>query len=178
MSSGARLVMGKRTSVPPDVTMPVHTTRTAHTAARVPRWYQLHRSRIIPQRHDACRQPRSRPLEITDDHERRRVIDDLVDDDRLAVLGCLDAAALYYKSGGYPWRLPRREDDLATCFLGVSFFQTLDGESLWSSIAQVFNQRGVGMVIRAVFGVCFGGSVAGRVRRPAAGRDAGETGSG
>lgn len=57
-------------------------------------------------------------------------------------------AALYYKSGGYPWRLPRREDDLATCFLGVSFFQTLDGESLWSSIAQVFNQRGVGMVIR------------------------------
>jgi hypothetical protein len=57
-------------------------------------------------------------------------------------------AALYYKSGGYPWRLPRREDDLATCFLGVSFFQTPDGESLWSSIAQVFNQRGVGMVIR------------------------------
>ena len=56
--------------------------------------------------------------------------------------------ALYYKSGGYPWRLPRREDDLATCFLGVSFFQTLDGEHLWSSIAQVFNQRGVGMVIR------------------------------
>jgi hypothetical protein len=56
--------------------------------------------------------------------------------------------ALYYKSGGYPWRLPRRDDDLATCFLGVSFFQTLDGESLWSSIAQVFNQRGVGMVIR------------------------------
>jgi hypothetical protein len=57
-------------------------------------------------------------------------------------------AALYYKSGGYPWRLPRSENDLATCFLGVSFFQTLDGESLWSSIAQVFNQRGVGMVIR------------------------------
>lgn len=57
-------------------------------------------------------------------------------------------AALYYKSGGYPWRLPRSEDDLATCYLGVSFFQTLDGESLWSSIAQVFNQRGVGMVIR------------------------------
>jgi hypothetical protein len=53
------------------------------------------------------------------------VIDAVVDDDRLAVLGCLDAAALYYKSGGYPWRLPRREDDLATCFLGVSFFQTL-----------------------------------------------------
>jgi len=56
--------------------------------------------------------------------------------------------ALYYKSGGYPWRLPRADRDLATCFLGVSFFRTLDGESLWTSVAQVFNQRGVGMVIR------------------------------
>lgn len=56
--------------------------------------------------------------------------------------------ALYYKSGGYPWRLPRADDDIATCFLGVSFFRTLNGESLWTSAAQVFNQRGVGMVIR------------------------------
>ena len=56
--------------------------------------------------------------------------------------------ALYYKSGVYPWRLPRSEEDLTTCFLGVSFFRTLDGESLWTSVAQVFNQRGVGMVIR------------------------------
>jgi hypothetical protein len=55
---------------------------------------------------------------------------------------------LYYKSGACPWRLPRQEDDLATCFLGVSFFRTLDGDSLWTSIAQVFNQRGVGMIVR------------------------------
>jgi hypothetical protein len=55
---------------------------------------------------------------------------------------------LYYKSGACPWRLPRQEDDLATCFLGVSFFRTLDGESLWTSVAQVFNQRGVGMIVR------------------------------
>lgn len=56
--------------------------------------------------------------------------------------------ALYYKSGGYPWRLPRTDADVAICFLGVSFFRTLDGESLWTSVAQVFNQRGVGMIIR------------------------------
>lgn len=56
--------------------------------------------------------------------------------------------ALYYKSGGYPWRLPRTDADLAVCFLGVSFFRTLDGDSLWTSVAQVFNQRGVGMIIR------------------------------
>jgi hypothetical protein len=55
---------------------------------------------------------------------------------------------LYYKSGGYPWRLPRSDDDFATCFLGVSFFRTTDGDSLWTSVAQVFNQRGVGMIVR------------------------------
>lgn len=55
---------------------------------------------------------------------------------------------LYYKSCGYPWRLPRADSDVTTCFLGVSFFRTLDGASLWTSVAQVFNQRGVGMVVR------------------------------
>jgi hypothetical protein len=39
-------------------------------------------------------------------------------------------AALYYKGGGYPWRLPREDGDLATCFLGFSFFRTLDDESV------------------------------------------------
>jgi hypothetical protein len=56
--------------------------------------------------------------------------------------------ALYYKSGGYPWRLAREERDLATCYLGVSFFRTIDGESVWTSVAQVFNQRGAGMIVR------------------------------
>jgi hypothetical protein len=40
------------------------------------------------------------------------------------------------------------DTDVAIRFLGVSFFRTLDGESLWTSVAQVFNQRGVGMIIR------------------------------
>jgi hypothetical protein len=57
-------------------------------------------------------------------------------------------AALYYKGGGYPWRLPRGDRDVATCFLGVSFFRTLDGDGVWTSVAQIFNQRGVGMVVR------------------------------
>lgn len=57
-------------------------------------------------------------------------------------------AALYYKGGGYPWRLPRGDSDVATCFLGVSFFRSLESDGIWTSIAQVFNQRGVGMVVR------------------------------
>jgi hypothetical protein len=56
--------------------------------------------------------------------------------------------ALYYKGGSYPWRMPRLPTDLATCFLGVSFFRTLDGEAVWTSVAQVFNERGVGVIVR------------------------------
>lgn len=57
-------------------------------------------------------------------------------------------AALYYKAGGTPWRLPRASTDLATCFIGVSFFRTLDDSELHTAVAQVFNERGDGVVVR------------------------------
>jgi len=38
--------------------------------------------------------------------------------------------ALYYKAGGTPWRMPRRDSDLAACYIGVSFYRTTDGEEL------------------------------------------------
>jgi len=44
--------------------------------------------------------------------------------------------------------MPRFPTDLTTCFLGVSFFRTLDSENVWTSIAQVFNERGVGVIVR------------------------------
>jgi len=56
--------------------------------------------------------------------------------------------ALYYKAGGIPWRLPRPPGEYATCFVGVSFFQSLDKASLLTSVAQVFNERGEGMAVR------------------------------
>ncbi|MCB0880555.1 MAG: hypothetical protein KDC46_16425 [Thermoleophilia bacterium] len=56
--------------------------------------------------------------------------------------------ALYYKAGGLPWRLPRISSDLTTCFVGVSFFHDIDQETVSSSVAQVFNERGDGMIIR------------------------------
>jgi hypothetical protein len=57
-------------------------------------------------------------------------------------------AAMYYKAGGTPWRLPRDPSDITTCFVGVSFFRTVDEESVWTSVAQVFNERGDGIVVR------------------------------
>jgi hypothetical protein len=56
--------------------------------------------------------------------------------------------ALYYKAGGTPWRLPRASTDLASCFVGVSFFKALDQLSLDTAVAQVFNERGDGVVVR------------------------------
>ena len=37
--------------------------------------------------------------------------------------------ALYYKAGGTPWRLVRDPAELTTCYVGVSFFRTLDGRA-------------------------------------------------
>ncbi len=56
--------------------------------------------------------------------------------------------ALYYKAGGIPWRLSREATDLMTCYMGVSFYHDPASQSLRTSVAQVFNERGEGMVVR------------------------------
>jgi hypothetical protein len=56
--------------------------------------------------------------------------------------------AIYYKAGGIPWRKPRPESEFDACFIGISFFQTLDRKAVHTSIAQVFNERGYGFMVR------------------------------
>lgn len=56
--------------------------------------------------------------------------------------------ALYYKAGGIPWRLLRNPSELSSCYAGVSFYRTLDGDRLLTSVAQVFNERGEGIIVR------------------------------
>ncbi len=56
--------------------------------------------------------------------------------------------ALYYKAGGTPWRLLRDPAQLSSCYVGVSFYKTLDGSKLLTSTAQVFNERGLGIILR------------------------------
>ena len=56
--------------------------------------------------------------------------------------------ALYYKASGTPWRLIRDEADLTCCFIGVSFYKALDGSMVFTSSAQVFNERGQGLIVR------------------------------
>lgn len=56
--------------------------------------------------------------------------------------------ALYYKAGGTPWRLRRNVSDFESCFVGVSFYHSLDHTTVSTSVAQVFNERGEGMILR------------------------------
>jgi hypothetical protein len=56
--------------------------------------------------------------------------------------------ALYYKSGGVPWRLARQSADLTTCYVGVSFFRSVSGDRLMTSVAQVFDERGEGLIVQ------------------------------
>ena len=59
--------------------------------------------------------------------------------------------AIYYKAKGVPWRLVRNPSEYSTCYIGISFYRTLDGSRLRTSVAQVFNERGEGVVVRGGF---------------------------
>jgi hypothetical protein len=56
--------------------------------------------------------------------------------------------ALYYKAGGVPWRLARQPAVLTTCYVGVSFFKSVEGDKLMTSVAQVFDERGEGLIVQ------------------------------
>lgn len=56
--------------------------------------------------------------------------------------------ALYYKARGVPWRLVRSASDLTSLFVGVSFFHPPDRAAVHTSVAQLFNERGDGIVVR------------------------------
>jgi hypothetical protein len=56
--------------------------------------------------------------------------------------------AAYYKAGGLPWSLDSLEP--GTCYIGLDFFRriTAESEALHASLAQVFDERGEGHVLR------------------------------
>jgi hypothetical protein len=56
--------------------------------------------------------------------------------------------ALYYKCGGKPWRLARPRNHRSRCFVGISFTRGERTNQLHTSVAQVFNELGDGVVVR------------------------------
>lgn len=55
---------------------------------------------------------------------------------------------LYYKAGGVPWRLVREATDITTCYAGISFYFDPSSTTMRTSVAQVFNERGEGMIVK------------------------------
>jgi hypothetical protein len=56
--------------------------------------------------------------------------------------------ALYYKAYGLPWRLVSDPKQLKTSHIGISFYRTADGDLVHSSSAQMFDERGEGLILR------------------------------
>jgi hypothetical protein len=56
--------------------------------------------------------------------------------------------ALFYKAGKVPWRLLSDQAEYRTSFLGIGFYRDLDGQQLWTSTAQMFDERGRGLILR------------------------------
>jgi hypothetical protein len=56
--------------------------------------------------------------------------------------------ALFYKAGKVPWRLLPDKAEYRSSFLGIGFYRDLDGQQLWTSTAQMFDERGRGLILR------------------------------
>ena len=56
--------------------------------------------------------------------------------------------ALFYKAGRVPWRLPYQEGEFKVSYLGIGFYRDLSGQRLLTSTAQMFDERGRGLILR------------------------------
>ena len=57
--------------------------------------------------------------------------------------------ALYYKGlQTIPWKLDLDENKPRACFVGVGFYRSRDKETIQTSIAQIFNENGKGVILR------------------------------
>jgi len=55
--------------------------------------------------------------------------------------------ALYYKASGTPWGLTKNASSIV-CYAGISFYKSRDRSTTQTSIAQIFNELGKGVILR------------------------------
>lgn len=55
--------------------------------------------------------------------------------------------ALYYKASGTPWKLVHAPASVV-CYAGISFYKSRDRKTMQTSIAQIFNELGKGVILR------------------------------
>ncbi|MEO6841587.1 MAG: hypothetical protein ABI192_12550 [Bradyrhizobium sp.] len=56
---------------------------------------------------------------------------------------------LYYKgTGRIPWRKKQQDGEFTACYIGVSFYREVGGQQLFTSAAQMFDERGRGFILK------------------------------
>lgn len=56
---------------------------------------------------------------------------------------------LYYKgTGRIPWRRLPQEGEFSACYIGISFYREVGGQQLFTSAAQMFDERGRGFILK------------------------------
>lgn len=56
---------------------------------------------------------------------------------------------LYYKgSSRIPWRRKPQEGEFTACYIGISFYREVGGQQLFTSAAQMFDERGRGFILK------------------------------
>lgn len=57
--------------------------------------------------------------------------------------------ALYYKSGPtIPWKLEQEGSRTSSCAIGIAFYRSRDRQTLCTSLAQIFDELGNGLILR------------------------------
>lgn len=55
--------------------------------------------------------------------------------------------ALYYKASGTPWAM-KKKDSTIVCYAGISFYKSRDKKTTQTSVTQIFNEHGKGVILR------------------------------
>lgn len=55
--------------------------------------------------------------------------------------------ALYYKAAGTPWALKKKTNTIV-CYAGISFYKSRDRKTIQTSVTQIFNEHGKGVILR------------------------------
>ncbi|TDR38525.1 hypothetical protein DFR29_12026 [Tahibacter aquaticus] len=72
-----------------------------------------------------------------------------IDQQDLATKAWNFCTALYYKGNRtVPWRLVEDKFKPRTCYIGIGFYKSRDGETISTSLAQVFDEFGHGVILR------------------------------
>lgn len=56
--------------------------------------------------------------------------------------------AIYYKANGTPWRLIKDTNKPTVCYVGISFYRSRDRKTIQTSLAQIFDELGNGIILR------------------------------